>query len=46
MAAVLNVIEPVQTRYIVLAEDLENFLREKYAETHPNYNFEITVRDS
>ncbi|CAO2655111.1 Nn.00g101750.m01.CDS01 [Neocucurbitaria sp. VM-36] len=38
---VLNVIEPAQTRYIPLAGDLENFLRDKYGEAHPDYDFNV-----
>ncbi|KAF1846864.1 uncharacterized protein K460DRAFT_402234 [Cucurbitaria berberidis CBS 394.84] len=38
---VLNVIEPVQTRYIPLAEDLEKFLRAKYEQEYPSYEFNV-----
>ena len=40
---VLNVIEPAQTRYIPLAEDLEAFLRGKYGEAYPEYDFNVEV---
>ncbi|EMD58256.1 hypothetical protein COCSADRAFT_49934, partial [Bipolaris sorokiniana ND90Pr] len=36
---VLNIIEPAQTRYILAAEDLENFLKEKFGEGNPDYDF-------
>jgi hypothetical protein len=40
---VLNVIEPAQTRYILAAEDLENFLREKFGDENPDYDFKVEV---
>lgn len=40
---VLNVIEPAQTRYIPLAEDLEIFLRDKFGEVYPGYDFNVEV---
>ena len=40
---VLNVIEPAQTRYITLAEDLEEFLKDKFGKDHPNYDYKIEV---
>ena len=42
---VLNVIEPAQTRYILAAEDLENFLKEKFGNENPDYDFKVEVRD-
>ena len=41
---VLNVIEPTQTRYILAAEDLENFLKGKFGDEHPDYDFKVEVR--
>ncbi|KAH6870498.1 hypothetical protein BKA58DRAFT_385178 [Alternaria rosae] len=38
---VLNVIEPTHTRYILAAEDLENFLKGKFGDEHPNYDFKV-----
>ncbi|RYN16542.1 hypothetical protein AA0119_g11917 [Alternaria tenuissima] len=38
---VLNVIEPAQTRYILAAEDLENFLREKFGDENPDCDFKV-----
>jgi hypothetical protein len=40
---VLNVIEPAQTRYILAAEDLENFLKEKFGDENPDYDFKVEV---
>ncbi|KAF5845883.1 hypothetical protein GGP41_008353 [Bipolaris sorokiniana] len=42
---VLNIIEPAQTRYILAAEDLENFLKEKFGEGNPDYDFKVEVCD-
>ncbi|KAF2132836.1 hypothetical protein P153DRAFT_393786 [Dothidotthia symphoricarpi CBS 119687] len=38
---VFNVLEPALTRYISLREDLEGFLRDKYGQDHPNFDFEV-----
>ncbi|CAN9387704.1 unnamed protein product [Alternaria alternata] len=38
---VLNVIEPAQTRYILAAEDLENFLKDKFSDEYPDYDFKV-----
>jgi hypothetical protein len=43
---VLNVIEPAQTRYILAAEDLENFLKEKFGDENPDYDFKVEVCDT
>jgi CDP-diacylglycerol pyrophosphatase len=40
---VLNVIEPAQTRYILAAGDLENFLKEKFSDEYPDYDFKVEV---
>jgi hypothetical protein len=40
---VLNVIEPAQTGYIALAEDLEEFLKEKFGKEHPDFDYDIHV---
>lgn len=41
---VRNVLDPAQTGYIVAAEDLEAFLKEKYGKTHPNFQYNVEVR--
>ncbi|KAF2244764.1 hypothetical protein BU26DRAFT_568764 [Trematosphaeria pertusa] len=38
---VLNVIEPAHSRYIPLAELLEDFLKEKFGKDYPDYDYNI-----
>jgi hypothetical protein len=40
---VLNVIETSQTRYILDADDLESFLKRKFGQHYPNYDFKVEV---
>ena len=40
---VLNVIPLAQTGYITCAEPLENFLRQKYGNEYPDWEFDVQV---
>lgn len=40
---VLNVIDPVHSRYIIEEDDLEKFLKDKFGKDYPDYNYDISV---
>jgi hypothetical protein len=43
---VLNVLDPAHTRYIVRGEELEEYLKEKYGNEYPEFDFKVEVECS